>query len=127
MGLGNLGCARGACAGRWVGSVCCGAWDSPWWVCARCPVSGVVRAVSWVGLWRAAAAVRAGGGGLCRGTRGCARWWACVGLRVSSERGGESAGIAGGVCCVGVCVRSQRRPYVVSCRPGGLEEKLAVF
>ena len=36
-------------------------------------------------------------------------------------------GLRGGVCCVGVCVRSQRRACVVSCRPGGLEEKLAVF
>ena len=35
--------------------------------------------------------------------------------------------LRGGVCCVGVCVRSQRRACVVSCRPGGLEEKLAVF
>ena len=31
------------------------------------------------------------------------------------------------MCCVSVCVRSQRRALVVSCRPGGLEEKLAVF
>ena len=29
--------------------------------------------------------------------------------------------------CVGVCVRSPRRACVASCRPGGLEEKLAVF
>ena len=34
---------------------------------------------------------------------------------------------AGGGCCVGVCVRSQRRACVVSCRPGGLEEKISVF
>ena len=34
---------------------------------------------------------------------------------------------AKGVCCVVVCVRLQRRACVVSCRPGGLEEKLAVF
>ena len=33
----------------------------------------------------------------------------------------------GGVCCVGVCVRSQRRACLVSCRLGGLEEKLPVF
>ena len=31
------------------------------------------------------------------------------------------------MCCVGVCVRSQRRACVDSCRPGGLEEKLAVL
>ena len=36
-------------------------------------------------------------------------------------------GLRGVVCCVGVCVRSQQRACVVSCRPGGLEEKLAVF
>ena len=40
---------------------------------------------------------------------------------------GHGRGLRGGVCCVGVCVRSQRRACVVSCRPGGLEEKLAVF
>ena len=44
-------------------------------------------------------------------------------------RGGRGMGWdrAGGVCCVGVCVGSQRRACVVSCRPGGMEEKLAVF
>ena len=31
------------------------------------------------------------------------------------------------MCCVGVCVRSPRCTCVASCRPGGLEEKLAVF
>ena len=31
------------------------------------------------------------------------------------------------MCCVGVCVRSPRRACVASCRPGGLEEKLALF
>ena len=31
------------------------------------------------------------------------------------------------MCCVGVCLRSPRRACVASCRPGGLEEKLAVF
>ena len=35
--------------------------------------------------------------------------------------------MCGGVCCVGVCVRLPRRACVGSCRPGGLEEKLAVF
>ena len=59
--------------------------------------------------------------------RGCARWWACVGLRVGSKGGGAWAGIARGGCCVGVCFPSQRRACVGSCRPGGLEEKLAVF
>ena len=36
-------------------------------------------------------------------------------------------GLCGGVCCVRVCVRSPRHACVASCRPGGLEEKLAVF
>ena len=40
---------------------------------------------------------------------------------------GHGRGLCGGVCCVGVCVRSLRRACVASCRPGGLEEKLAVF
>ena len=45
-----------------------------------------------------------------------------------AERGeGHGRGLRGGVCCVGVCARSQRRACVVSCKPGGLEEKLAVF
>ena len=44
-------------------------------------------------------------------------WWG------GRRRGGDCAG----VCCFGVCVRLQRRACVVSCRPGGLEEKLAVF
>ena len=48
-------------------------------------------------------------------------------------RKGQERGSCGGmwrwgrVCCVGGCVRLQRRPWVVTCRPGGLEEKLAVF
>ena len=48
-------------------------------------------------------------------------------LRVGSGGGGHGRRLLGGVCCVGVCVRLQRRACVVSCRPGGLEEKLAVF
>ena len=40
---------------------------------------------------------------------------------------GTGGDCAGGCCCVGVCVRSQRRTCVVSCRLGGLEEKPAVF
>ena len=50
-----------------------------------------------------------------------------MGLRVSSERGGAWAGSVRGVCCVGVCVRLPRSACGASCRPGGLEEKLAVF
>ena len=52
------------------------------------------------GVWQACAGVRAGGGGPCRGAWGCARWWACVSLRVSCERGGAWAGIVRrGVLC----------------------------
>ena len=63
--------------------------------------------------------------------------WRGLGLRamvgVCGSPGGQQggagawAGIARGGCCVGVCVRSQRCACVVSCRPGSLEEKLAVF
>ena len=53
-----------------------------------------------------------------------------VGVLVSGRAGrgeGHGPGLRGGVCCVGVCVRSQRHTCMVSCRPGSLEEKLAVF
>ena len=93
VGLGLLGCARGACAGHWVGWACRGVWGTSRQVCAGCLVWGVVIGVRRPGLWQACAGVRAGGGGPCRGVRGCARWWACVDLRVSSERGGAWAGI----------------------------------
>ena len=62
-------------------------------VCVGFRVWGVVRGVRRVGVWRACAGVRAAGGGPCRGARGCAQWWACVGLWVSRERGGAWAGI----------------------------------
>ena len=86
-GLGLLGCVRGAWAGHWVGWACRGARGSSRRMCVGCRVWGVVRGVRRVGVWRVCARVRAGGGGPCRGARGCARWWACVGLRVGSERG----------------------------------------
>ena len=79
-----------------------------------------------------------GSGGVCEGRvrvtgrAGCAvgRGAPCGGcVRVVCGVGGEGQGwgLRGGVCCVGVCVRLQRRTCVVSCRPGCLEEKLAVF
>ena len=43
-----------------------------------------------------------------------------------SRGGGHGRGLCGGLCCAGVCVRLLRA-CVGSCRPGGLEEKLAVF
>ena len=128
VGLGFFGCVRGGCAGHWEGWVCRGASGSLWSVCEGCRVWGVVRGVQRVGPWRAWAVVLAGGRGSCRGARGRARWWACVGLQVDSGGGeGQGRGLRGGLCCDGVCVRLQRRAWVVSCRPGGLEEKLAVF
>ena len=53
--------------------------------------------------------------------------------RMGSGEGGAGAGAASGlwgwvwVCCVGVCARLQWRTRVVTCRPGGWGEKLAVF
>ena len=71
---------------------------------AGCRVWGVVRGVRRVGPWRAGAVVWVSGGGPCRGARGCARWWACVGLRVGSEMGGVWAAIARwGVLCRCMC------------------------
>ena len=58
------------------------------------------------------------------------RVWA-AGWRV--EREGLGRGLLWGVwgwvwvCCVSVCVCLQRCACVVTCKPGGLEEKLAVF
>ena len=127
VGLGFLRCARGACAGNWAGWACRGAWGSPRWVCAGCRVWGMVRGVRRVHPWRACAVVWAGGGCQCRGARG-ARDGGRVWVSGRAARGeGHGRGLRVGVCCVGVCVRSQRRACVVSCRPGGLEEKLAVF
>ena len=58
------------------------------------------------------------------GVRDGGRVWVSGG----AARGeGHGRGLRGGMCCVVVCVRSQRRACVVSCRLGSLEEKLAVF
>ena len=104
VGLGLLGCARGACAGHWVGWGCRGARGSSQRVCAGCQVWGVVRGVWRAAVWWACAGVRAGGGGPCRGARRCGRWLACEGLRLSSERGGAWAGIVRwGVLCWCMC------------------------
>ena len=52
---------------------------------------------------------------------------ACGPPGLVAGREGQGRGLRGGVCCVGVCVRLQRRACVVSCRQGGLEEKIAIF
>ena len=52
------------------------------------------------------------------------RVWA-AGWGVGGE--GQGQGLRGGVCCVDVCVRLPWRACLVTCRPGGLEERLAVF
>ena len=110
VGLGPLGCVRGAWAGHWVEWACRGARGSSRRLCVGCRVWGAVKGVRPVGVWRACAGVRAGGGGPCRGARGCARWWACVGLRLSSERGGAWAGIVRwGVLCRCVCLLAAAR------------------
>ena len=49
-----------------------------------CPAAGCVAGVC---------LCSGGRGRLVSGAGGCARWWACVGVRVSSERGGAWAGI----------------------------------
>ena len=59
---------------------------------------------------------------------GAARVGGCVCVSRWAARGeGLGRGLRGGARCFGVGVRLQRRACVVSCRPGGLEEKLAVF
>ena len=96
--------SSGLCAGGLGGPL--GGVGVPWGagllsaVSVGCRVWGVLRGVRRMGVWRACAGVRAGGGVPCRGARGCARCWACVGLRVSSARGGAWAGIVrwGALC-----------------------------
>ena len=56
-------------------------------------------------------------------------WAASWGVGSEGQGRGWRRGMWGWVrvCCVGACVRLQRRACVVTCRPGGLEGKLAVF
>ena len=61
VGLGPLGCVRGAWAGHWVGWACRGARGSSRRVCVGCRVWGAVKGVRRVGVWGACAGVRAGG------------------------------------------------------------------
>ena len=84
-----------------------------------CPAGGSVAGVCCCsgGWWRP----------VSRGP-GPGRDGGCVWVSGWAARGeGQGRGLRGGVCCVGVCVRSQRRACVLRCRPGGLEEKFAVF
>ena len=52
---------------------------------------------------------------------------ACGPLRGEWGGRGWGGGCVGGRRCVGVCVRLRQRSCVVTCRPGDLEERLAVF
>ena len=61
------------------------------------------------------------------GPRGWRNGWRVWVSGWAARGEGHGRGMRGGLCCVGVCVRSQRRARVVSCRPGGSEKKLAVF
>ena len=108
-GPGFSGVCGGGLGGR-LGGVCVprGAGLPSAGVCGLSS-SGAVKGVRRVGVWRACAGVRAGGGGPCRGAWGSARWWACVGLRLSSERGGAWAGIVRrGVLCRCMCPLAPR-------------------
>ena len=100
VGLGLLGCARGGVCGPLCGvGVPQGAGLLSAGVCGLsgmgggegCPAGGCVAGVCWCsGGW---------GSPVSRGLA-CTRWWACVGLQVSSERGGAWAGIVRwGVLC----------------------------
>ena len=94
--MGGLGLPRGA--GLLLAGVCGLSSVGGGEGCAACGCAAGVCSCS------------AGGGGPCRGARGCARWWACVGLRVSSERGGAWAGIVRwGVLCRCMCLLAAAR------------------
>ena len=96
LGLGFRGCVQGVCVVHLAGWVGRGVWDSPRRVCVGCWVWGAVRGVRREGLLRAFVVVWAGGGAPCRGARGCAQWWACVGHRVGSGEGWAGAGVVCG-------------------------------
>ena len=108
-GLGSSGVCVGGVGGPLGGWACRGARGSPRRLCVGCRVWGAVKGVRRVSVWRACAVMQAGGGGPFLGARGCARWWACVGLRLSSERGGAWAGIVRrGVLCRCMCPLAAR-------------------
>ena len=72
-------------------------------------------------------AARVAGPGAARdGGRAWATGW---GVAREGQGGGLRGGVRGWgrVCCVGVGVCLHWRACVVTCRPGGLEEMLAVF
>ena len=75
-------------------------------------------------------------GEACVAGPGAARHsWRAWATGWGAGREGQGRGLRGGgggwgwgrVCCVGVCVCLQWRACVVTVRPGGFEEKLAVF
>ena len=112
--LGGVGVPRGAglpsvgvCG---LSSVCGG---------EGCPAGGSVAGVCWCsGRW---------GRPVSRGPGVLAMVDVCGSPGGQREGRGMGGDCAVGCAVLGVCVRSQRRACVVSCRPGGLEEKLAVF
>ena len=122
----------GVCAGGVCGPL--GGVGVPWGV--------ELPSVSVCGLSSVQGGERCPAGGSAAGVCCCfGGWWRPVspgpGVRpmvgVCGPPGGQPGGrgmggdCAGCVCCVGVCVRSRRRACLVSCSPGGLEEKHAVF
>ena len=84
-----------------------------------CPAAWCVAGVCWCsGGW---------GRPVSRGPGVRAMVRVCRSPGEQREGRGMGGDFCGGVCCVGVCVRSPRRACVASCSPGGFEEKLAVF
>ena len=103
---------RGAPCGGCVRVAGCGGWCVVFGGWVR---GGRVRLFGRVGE-----ALFAGPGAARNGGRVWAAGWVAGGE-------GQGRGLRGEGCCICVCVRLQRRARVVSCRPGGLEVKLAVF
>ena len=131
LDLGLRGCVRGACVGHWAERVCSGACGSLRRVFVGCRLLAV-RLARREGLWRACVGVQAGEGRpvsggpkLCAIVGVCAR--VCMGHWDGVGREGQGGWGWVHVRFVGVRACLQRCARVVSCRPGGLEEKLAVF
>ena len=96
-------------------------------------VRGAVRGVRREGLWQGCVVVWAVWGGPCRGARGCARWYVCVGHRVWSGEGGAGSGVAWGDVGLGLRVWCRCMCPLAAARLCGhlyvsyFEGKLAIF